>query len=95
MISDPTLVIFGTPQVGNVLSAAQNTYQWYRSGVPIPGAISAYYTATRDDIGHIISVTRTAFSIMDGPIMDVLIIADGVLDFSQISNTMLIAAIAA
>jgi hypothetical protein len=95
MSSDQTFVIFGTAQVGSVLSTAPNmTYQWYRSGVLIDGAISAYYTTTTDDIGHIISVTKTMLSVMDVPIMDVPI-ADGVLDFSQVPNTGLIAVVAA
>ena len=32
------------------------TYQWWRSGQPIPGAVSKYYTLTQADVGMYISV---------------------------------------
>lgn len=36
------------------------TYQWYRSGVAIPGAVATSYTVTLDDIGQSLSMTASA-----------------------------------
>jgi hypothetical protein len=62
-------VITGTPRSGSYLSVTTGTwtqpspsfrYQWLRTGAPIAGATSAYYTLTPADAGKDVSVTVLA-----------------------------------
>lgn len=68
-----SVAISGTAQVGQTLTANLSgiiytpnttedvpTYQWYRDGVAIPGATSASYELTEDDIGKPITIKVTA-----------------------------------
>ncbi|MET0303310.1 MAG: hypothetical protein ABW040_04605 [Microbacteriaceae bacterium] len=61
-------VISGTAKVGSTLTAAAGswspqpvapTFQWSRSGVPIPDATEATYALVTADAGHRITVTAT------------------------------------
>ena len=63
-------VITGTPRQGEVLSADSSglsdpdgigaiSWVWTRDGVPIPGATSASYVPTQDDVGHVIGLTAS------------------------------------
>ena len=55
----------GTLYVGDTVTAkiaekdAKVTYQWYRGGTAIPGATSASYTATAEDLGQQLKVVVT------------------------------------
>jgi len=60
--------ITGTAQVGSTLTVDPGSwtpapvslsFQWYRSGVPIPGATSLQYLLVAADLGNAISVTVT------------------------------------
>jgi hypothetical protein len=64
----PTPVVTGTKVVGATLTAVPGTwvpvpttttYQWYRSGVAIPGAVARTYRITANDAGRRISVRVT------------------------------------
>jgi len=65
--SAPAPTISGTVKVGQTLTAtpgtwspsATFTYQWKRSGAPIPGATAATYTLTAADAGQKIAVVVT------------------------------------
>jgi hypothetical protein len=61
--------ITGTPAPGTTLWAGAGSwsqvnptlrYQWLRTGAPIPGATSSYYTLTPEDAGKDVSVTVLA-----------------------------------
>jgi hypothetical protein len=62
----PAPVLSGTPQVTQTLTASVGkwspgsftlSYQWYRSGAPIPGAIGSTYTLRPEDAGAPVTVT--------------------------------------
>ncbi|MCQ2413880.1 MAG: hypothetical protein MJ082_03670, partial [Clostridia bacterium] len=74
-----TIVISGTPIVGNKLSASVPetnstvgiSVQWYRGSTPISGATSTVYTLTEEDIGytltlHVSSKKQTGEVISEG-----------------------------
>ncbi len=62
-------VITGSAIVGQTLQGSNGTwlngptsftYQWYRDGVLIPGAITASYTAVLADLDHALTIAVTA-----------------------------------
>jgi uncharacterized protein YkwD len=64
----PTVGIAGDARVGSMLSAqigewnptAELSWQWYRDGAPIAGAVDPAYQLTADDLGTHVSVGVTA-----------------------------------
>ncbi|GAB2468539.1 hypothetical protein GCM10027029_34180 [Conyzicola lurida] len=66
-MSAPTPGIYGTAQVGGILTAttgtwrpaAALTYQWFASGVPIAGATAKTFTVTQAQHGTLITVAVT------------------------------------
>lgn len=66
--ASPIPAISGAPRIGAVLTAKPGawkpspvtlTYQWYRSGIAIPGATRSTYTVTRSDAGAKLTVRVT------------------------------------
>jgi hypothetical protein len=70
-------VIFGVAQVGQMLTSTTGqwtntaltyTYQWYRDGVVISGAVASSYFPVAADVGHSLTVTVLARNIFgNGP----------------------------
>lgn len=76
-LSAPTPTIAGKARAGHTLTAKPGTwpsdsmlkYQWFRSGVPVTGAVLTSYRLTANDVGKIISVrvtgTKTGYTALE------------------------------
>ncbi|MDR3203036.1 MAG: Ig-like domain repeat protein [Bifidobacteriaceae bacterium] len=69
-VSTPAPVVLGVPKIGRTLRAALGAwsltpssvqYQWYRSGLAIPGATAATYKPKTADAGRALTVRVIAF----------------------------------
>ncbi|MBA2954635.1 hypothetical protein GON03_09900 [Nocardioides sp. MAH-18] len=68
LVADRAPVVTGTAAVGGKLSVspggwpagARLTYQWFRDGAAIPGAIASTYTPSTADAGRVLKAVETA-----------------------------------
>jgi hypothetical protein len=105
--------VTGTPKVGQTLSVpaptwsvtgVTTTYQWQRNGAAIPGATTASYPVTADDVGKALTVkitgTRTGYTpgnVTSAPVTGVLgdaptAAAPAVTGSPQVDQTLSVAA---